>query len=46
MIPNYLSIYLSIRRCSEIGFSDFATKPLLPATLAGLLKKYINHDVP
>ena len=25
---------------------DFAPKPLLPATLAGLLKKYINHDSP
>lgn len=33
-------------RCSEIGFEDFAPKPLLPATLAGLLKKYINHDSP
>tara|TARA_B100000787_G_scaffold152783_1_gene126654 strand:+ start:219 stop:614 length:396 start_codon:yes stop_codon:yes gene_type:complete len=33
-------------RCCEIGFEDFATKPLLPVTLAGLLKKYINHDVP
>ena len=33
-------------RCSEIGFTDFAAKPMLPATLAGLLKKYINHNVP
>ena len=33
-------------RCSEIGFEDFAPKPLQAATLAGLLKKYINHDSP
>ena len=32
-------------RCKEIGFDDFATKPLLAETMAALLEKHTGHKL-